>query len=451
MKKVSIIIRTKDEERWITSCLRGVFDQDFKDFEVIVVDNESSDNTLRKAAEFPVKIVKIKEFFPGRAINAGIRKSKGRFIACLSGHCIPVDRHWLSGLLRNFDDPKVAGVYGRQEPMAFSSDRDKRDLLITFGLDRRVQARDSFFHNANSMFRRCVWEEHPFDEEVSNIEDRIWAETMIGLGFRLVYEPEASVYHWHGIHHDADPVRAAKTVRVLEAMRKESRLRHPRVDHLNVAAVIPIKGVSPKLGRRTLLEYTVRRAKQARHLKHVIVSTDSKATARLAEKLGAEAPFLREKSYSEGFVGLDKVLQVSLKEIEERGILPDLLVLLEPTYPFRPAGLIDRLVEQCVSGGFDSLLAARREYNSCWTEEEGGIRRLDEGFVPREFKRPFFVGLKGLGCVSYPAFVREGSLLGNRVGLYEVRDPYAPIEVREKSDFGMAKKLMEVWWKAKAR
>lgn len=51
----------------------------------------------------------------------------------------------------------VAGVYGRQEPMSFSSDLDKRDLLITFGLDRRVQMKDSFFHNANSMIRREIY------------------------------------------------------------------------------------------------------------------------------------------------------------------------------------------------------------------------------------------------------------------------------------------------------
>ena len=44
---VSIIIRTKNEERWIASCLNAIYEQDYKNFEIIIVDNESKDNTLK--------------------------------------------------------------------------------------------------------------------------------------------------------------------------------------------------------------------------------------------------------------------------------------------------------------------------------------------------------------------------------------------------------------------
>ena len=71
---------------------------------------------------------------------------------------------------------EVAGVYGRQQPMSFSSDNDKRDLVTVFGLDKKTQKKDPFFHNANSMFRRDIWNEIPFDEEVTNIEDRVWGK-----------------------------------------------------------------------------------------------------------------------------------------------------------------------------------------------------------------------------------------------------------------------------------
>ena len=51
---VSIIVRTKNEERWITSCLTAVFKQHNKDFEVIIVDNESTDKTIEKALQFDI-------------------------------------------------------------------------------------------------------------------------------------------------------------------------------------------------------------------------------------------------------------------------------------------------------------------------------------------------------------------------------------------------------------
>ena len=47
-KKVSIIIRTKNEERWIGRCLESIFKQNYKNFEVIIVDNGSTDKTLEK-------------------------------------------------------------------------------------------------------------------------------------------------------------------------------------------------------------------------------------------------------------------------------------------------------------------------------------------------------------------------------------------------------------------
>ena len=78
---VSIIIRTKDEERWITPCLKGVYSQDYKDFEVIIVDNESTDKTIEKATQFNIdEILTCKNYKPGFALNMGIRASKGENI-----------------------------------------------------------------------------------------------------------------------------------------------------------------------------------------------------------------------------------------------------------------------------------------------------------------------------------------------------------------------------------
>ena len=75
MPTVSIIIRTKDEERWITHCLQGVFSQTHTDIEVILVDNDSSDKTVEKAKQFPIrKVMSCAEYRPGKALNAGIRE-----------------------------------------------------------------------------------------------------------------------------------------------------------------------------------------------------------------------------------------------------------------------------------------------------------------------------------------------------------------------------------------
>ena len=83
MKKdlISIIVRTKNEGFWISQCLFAIEKQLYKNFEIIVVDNNSKDNTIKLIRKnFPkTKIVYYRSnyFLPGKALNLGISKSKG--------------------------------------------------------------------------------------------------------------------------------------------------------------------------------------------------------------------------------------------------------------------------------------------------------------------------------------------------------------------------------------
>ncbi len=443
---VSIIIRTKNEERWIAQCLQSVLGQEYKKFEVIIVDNQSTDKTVEKAKTFPIsKVVTCGEYLPGKALNMGIRESRGDYIAILSGHCIPVNKLWLTNLLRNFNGGSVAGVYGRQEPMEFTSDADKRDLALVFSLDRKVQLKDSFFHNANSMIRRDIWQETPFNETVTNIEDRVWAKEVLEKGAQIVYEPEASVYHYHGIHQNGDEERCRNVVRILESLHADYQYKTIDAEKLNTVAFIPVKGPIRYLNEKPLVAYTIETARESKYIKKIIVSTDNAELAALARELGAEAPFIREPALSSEKVNLAQVLQYSLHRIEELKVFPDLVVSLEVTFPFRPKGLLDRMIAHLAEGGFDSVVAARLENRAIWKEREGAIVQIDEGLTPRQFKEPTYIELKGVGCVTHPEFLRQGTLLGEKIGLYEVDDPYSHLEVRSKEDFSMASFLMKEW------
>ena len=80
--KISIIIRSKNESFWINKCLLQIKNQSITNYEVILVDNNSKDKTVDIAKKiFPkIKIVnyKSKKFYPGKALNLGIKKSTGK-------------------------------------------------------------------------------------------------------------------------------------------------------------------------------------------------------------------------------------------------------------------------------------------------------------------------------------------------------------------------------------
>ena len=120
-----------------------------------------------------------------------------------------------------------------------------------------------------------------------------------------------------------------------------------------------------------------------------------------------------------------------------------LVVHLEETYLFRPPELIDGLITHLLDGGYDSVIAARKESSWVWHENpEGEYNRIDSGDVPRKFKEKMFVGLQGLGCVTYPKFIRNGNLLGENTGIYIIDHPLAGFEVRDKISIEIAGKII---------
>lgn len=223
---ISVVIRARNEIRWIDRCLRAVKLQRLPVSDVIVVDNESTDGSRETAERWGVRLLNISaaDFSFGRALNIGIEAARNEIVAILSAHCVPVDElwsHYLAAHLAEGGDPAVCGVYGRQEPLPDTSDIDARDLWTTFREERAIQCTDYFFHNANSAVRKSVWQDNPFDETINGVEDRAWGKVMLAAGYRLVYEPHARVYHHHGIHQGRNEGRARRVAQAIRFIREQ--------------------------------------------------------------------------------------------------------------------------------------------------------------------------------------------------------------------------------------
>lgn len=449
MKKpeVSIILRSFNEERWIGACLESIQKQTYQDYEIILVDNKSTDKTLEKAKKYPVKILSIDNFLPGKALNLGIQESQGKYFICLSAHCIPTNIYWLENFVKNFEkgDNKLAAVYGRQEPMSFTSPTDKRDLLTIFGLDRKIQYKDSFFHNANSFIRRDLWNQIPFDENVTNIEDRVWAREIQKNGYHIVYDPNPSVYHWHGIHQNQNEERCQNVVRIIENLNREDGVAFNSItpSDLNIIALIPVKGEVLYLNDRPLLEYTISAAKKSKYIKEVYVLTDSTEHAEIATRCGAVIPFLRDSELSSDYVDLSQVYQASLEKMEQQGIMADVIVTLENNFPLRQDHIIDEMIERFVREGLDTLVPARQEFSPTWKRDKGELTAVDQSIAPRKFKEPLMVAVKGIASVTLPSILREGQFFGRNVGVFEINDPKSFIEVRDRIGLEIAAKLLQ--------
>jgi len=114
---VSVVIRTLNEERYLRQLLDAITNQKSQlfEYEIVVIDSGSCDNTLSIAQEFGAHITHIdkSDFTFGRSLNKGCEFARGDFLVFISGHCIPVSDDWLDELCKSFIEVFADYPYGR--------------------------------------------------------------------------------------------------------------------------------------------------------------------------------------------------------------------------------------------------------------------------------------------------------------------------------------------------
>ncbi|MEJ7783709.1 MAG: glycosyltransferase [Solirubrobacteraceae bacterium] len=199
---VALVIRCFNEEAHIGRLLTGVMRQTRTPDEVIVVDSGSTDSTVSIAGAFDVRVVSIapEQFSFGHALNVGIAASKAELVVFASAHVYPLFDSWIAHLVAPFEERGVALTYGRQQGAPGGRFSEHRLLSQWFPAQSARRQRHPFCNNANAAIRRSVWEQRPYDEGLTGLEDLDWAKHAMEMGHSIAYVAEAPVVH---VHHES--------------------------------------------------------------------------------------------------------------------------------------------------------------------------------------------------------------------------------------------------------
>jgi CMP-N,N'-diacetyllegionaminic acid synthase len=132
-----------------------------------------------------------------------------------------------------------------------------------------------------------------------------------------------------------------------------------------VLALIPAragsKGVPGKntrlLAGRPLLAYAVDAARRSGLVDRVLVSTDSEEIAAVARSSGAEVPFLRPSDLAGDASPMLPVVQHAVAALEGSGWIPEIVLLLQPTSPFRTPEHVRAAVALLRESGADAVVS----------------------------------------------------------------------------------------------
>lgn len=205
---VSIIILTNNAGEKFTSLLRCIFSQKFEGtYEVLIIDSGSIDNTLKVAQDFPTRITRIKpeEFHHGNTRNLGAELATGKILVYITQDALPLNDNLLKRLTEDFQNPDVGMVVGRQIPWQTIKPPEKFFYYYYFPnfhivIDNNISSyyRDNvFISNVNSAIRKNVWQQFKFSEKIIMTEDKEFAGRILANDLKIVYQPDAAVYHAH--------------------------------------------------------------------------------------------------------------------------------------------------------------------------------------------------------------------------------------------------------------
>ncbi|MHA1834964.1 MAG: glycosyltransferase [Candidatus Baldrarchaeia archaeon] len=191
---VSVIILTRNSSATVEKTLESVFHQTRMPDEVIVVDGNSIDGTLRIVKRYPVKILKEPGLGFGYARNLGVKEAKGDIVFFIDSDCYAAP-NWIEKALRHFDNPEVAGVTG--ETRLWNTEHACARFLAYVGGRMNMPKDRRFVDIAPTMNlalrRDVIFRFGGFDESLVRCEDTdlTWK---ISRRYKILYDPEVVVW-----------------------------------------------------------------------------------------------------------------------------------------------------------------------------------------------------------------------------------------------------------------
>jgi cellulose synthase/poly-beta-1,6-N-acetylglucosamine synthase-like glycosyltransferase len=192
--EVTVAVVVKDRRELMARCLDAIFALDHGSFEVVVVDNGSSDGTyelmLDRESEAPVPMRVVQDHGSlGSIRNRAVREARGAIVAFTDSDCVPRPS-WLTVGAAPFADDQVGVVQGMTVP-------DPAAALGRLAVTQDLRELTGRYEACNIFYRRqAILDTGGFDETVGFFgEDTVAGWRVIGAGWRAAFAGDAVVEH----------------------------------------------------------------------------------------------------------------------------------------------------------------------------------------------------------------------------------------------------------------
>ncbi len=226
-----------------------------------------------------------------------------------------------------------------------------------------------------------------------------------------------------------------------------------------IITIIPARGGSKSLPKKNirllkdkpLLCYSIDYSKNSDIVDKTIVTTDSQEIADIAKSCGADVPFLRPSEYAQDDTRDYPFMRHALDYFESKGEVYDIYILLRPTSPIRPKGLIEKAIkifeDNPTATSVRSIAKIKEHPYRAWVMNddgnmEGFVKGIEESYnIPRQELPEVYFQTGDIEAVSRQTIL-NGSTSGDNVYPLIIKHDEM-VDIDEVSDFKKAEEKLK--------
>jgi N-acylneuraminate cytidylyltransferase len=228
---------------------------------------------------------------------------------------------------------------------------------------------------------------------------------------------------------------------------------------LKIVTIIPARGGSKSLPKKNirlldnkpLLCYSIDYSKKSSLVTKTIVTTDSQEIADIAKSCGAEVPFLRPSEYAQDDTRDYPFMKHALDYFESIGEVYDIYILLRPTSPIRPEGLIEKAIEifenNFSASSVRSIAKIKEHPYRAWEinidgSMQGLVKSVEESYnIPRQELPEIYFQTGDIEAIRRETILK-GSISGDNIYPLIINHDEM-VDIDEVSDFMKAEEKLK--------
>jgi glycosyltransferase involved in cell wall biosynthesis len=446
---VTVYIVNHNYGQFIEQAIQSVLRQTMTDYELIIIDDGSTDNSreiIKHYAEHDrVTIIFQRNKGLNVTNNIALRQARGRYIVRLDADDY-LDENALSVLSMSLEqNPDIGLVF----PDYYLVDEEGNILEVVRRHNfEEVTLLDQPAHGACTLFRRqCLLELSGYDESFRCQDGyELWTRFIKRYRVKNVNLP-LFYYRQHPRSLTRDEENILETrERILEKRIREQGRR------LSAIAIIPVRGrttdpLSPALrllGGKPLIDWTLEPALSASRLSGVVVTTpDDELIAHVRSKYGDRIMVVkRDRRLAMPNVSIEDTLFHALGQYTQEHPAPDVLVLLYIESPFRDAGNIDNAVDMMELFDSDVVVAVRPDTDVMYRHVGNGLQPLRTAQTLRLEREELYREVGFMRAVKREFLEKQRKVVGGKTG-HIVLSQRAALGLQSEWDWEVAEWLAD--------